>query len=349
MGIVLDLFLMLLLNSLAVNANPTQKAISQHTAIKERLFEIRNQLPNDELKEDIDLEIKRLPIPIDIKHFHPQLNNQVRAISMAWLGEPAEEYGLSYHSYFLSISIFDSFLQANALKNKPVSVALRKIQLAAISALKIAANINQEADMDYARTAPQPRPDFSPDKEPDSKYRPAKNGTYLSLFSNKHCNDLCGECYTSNHVDRMTRYMMRILDYTFALTPTVDFWVYQYLGLIGISHHEYREDFIRFFKLSMHALSIAVLDADSRLYAPIELAFATVQVLIPTTHRPIAVAPECLAFMKHYVELSSANPIKPRIYEQGKSSAEFDFGDNVEWMWFRYQELYNQFVEDMKP
>lgn len=347
MGRLFALILILLLNNTNVNAGLTQEALSQHDAIKARLLAIRNQLPNNELQNDIISELKSLPIPIDIRHFHPALNKRIRAITMAWLGEAAEEYGLSHHSYFLSVSILDRFIHANALKPKRVEIALRKIQLAGVSALKIAANVNEEADYVYERTGPQLMPSSSPALE--TLFPVRKPPTSLSLFSNKHCNDLCSKVYTSNHVDRMTRYMMRLLDYTFALTPTVDFWVYQYLGFIGISHHEYREDFIRFFKLSMHALSIAVLDADSRLYAPIELAFAAVQLLIPTAHRPVVIAPECLDFMKHYVELSSANPIGPRTYKQGRDLAQNDFAEAAEWMWFSHQKIYAQFAQDTKP
>lgn len=143
--------------------------------------------------------------------------------------------------------------------------------------------------------------------------------------------------------------MMYLLDYTFALTPTVDFWVHHYLTLIGISYHEHREDFIRLFKLSMHALSIAVLDADYRQYAPSELAFATVQLLVPTAHQHVVLAPNCLAFMKRYIEFSSVNPLRDRTCEKGRDSAQYDFENAAEWMWFSHQKIYRQFAEDMKP
>lgn len=347
MGRLLALILILLLNNTNVKADLTEQALSQHDAIKARLLAIRNQLPSDELKNDIDSELKSLPIPIDIRHSHPALNKKIRAVTMAWLGEPAEEYGLSYHTYFLSVSILDRFIHANALKTKRVEIGRSKIQLAGVSALKIAANVNEEENYVYKKTGPQSTPSSSPNLETLFPVRAPP--TSLSLFSNKHCSDLCNKIYTSHHVDRMTRYMMRTLDYRFALTPTIDFWVYHYLGFIGISHHEYREDFIRFFKLSMHALSIAVLDADSRLYAPIELALAAVQLLIPIAHRPIVLAPECLDFMKHYIELSSANPIGPRTYVQGRGLAQDNFAEASEWMWFSYQKIYKQFAEDMKP
>lgn len=205
MGRLLALILILLLNSIKVNANPTQQALLEHEAIKARLLTIRN-LASDELKEYIDLELKYLPIPVDIRHFHPKNNNKTRAFVVAWLGELAEVYGLSYHSYFLSISILDRFIHMNALRKNPVQLALSKIQLAGISALKIATNVNEETEKyAYEKKQPQLTPPFSPDKDLNAKPRYREESTFISLFSNKHCNDLCNKAYTPGHVDRMTR------------------------------------------------------------------------------------------------------------------------------------------------
>lgn len=304
-----------------------------HKVIAYRVEKIREALNDTSLHSDFNREIRKLALPIFLPQFYPELRFIMRAKALSWLGEVADALGLSYHSYFLAVHIFDRYLCKRTTLNNPI--LSKDLQAIAIASLQIAGSINDERSefllrIDKPQTAAEP--EF----------------THVRALSNESCAYQTGYTYSPFVIFKTAYDIMTTLDYELALNPTVDFWVYYYLKRLGFSPENDPVSFSLIFKNAMQILSLAVLDADSRAFAPCELAFATIQLMFPNAPILAPIDSECLSFMQYYSGIMLQMPIPPKRGSVSKStlcSVAADFTGAQDWTWFRHVPFYRTYAE----
>lgn len=302
--------------------------------ITRRVRKIQEALKDDSLRDDFDREIRKLPLPTFLPRFHPTVSFTMRAKAISWLGDVADDLGLSYNSYFLAVHIFDRYLRKRATLNKPI--LSKDLQAIGIASLQIAGSMNDERSAFLVRIdKPQPPP--------------AKPQTIdVKAFSNELCANVTDYTYNPQKIGEIARDIMATLKYELILNPTVDFWVCYYLKRLGFSPENEPVTFPLIFNTAMHILSLAVLDADSRAFAPCELAFATIQCMFPDAPILAPIDPECLSFMRYHSNIMLKIPIPPEresVLSSTLYSVAADFAEAQDWTWFRHLPFYRTYAE----